>query len=80
MSTDVNTPKSSAKRKKMDLTTDCRIKINTVSEAKLQLLKLQKDSVQLDIELKKQQIQQSNEIHELKVQQLKLEISKLKHL
>lgn len=72
------------KRKKTDLTNDCRIKINALSVVKMELIKLQQQNQILDLKLKQEEhdlkISHMKETHALKMQLLKLEIAKLKGL
>lgn len=74
-------------KKKSRLTQDCRVKINTLSEVKIELITIQKECVIQEMELNKKESElkilqmeedqaMKREKHELEIQILKNQISK----
>lgn len=69
-------------KSKNKLTEDCRTKINVLSEAKLELVHLQIEALSQEMNFKKiehkQRIDNNQAEHELKSQQLRLQVQLLK--
>lgn len=68
-------------KKKTTLTSDCRIKINVLSEAKLELINIQKESLKKDMLIKGKEhdlkMEQEKEEHDIKMKKHKIELELL---
>ncbi|KAG5862210.1 hypothetical protein JTB14_022767 [Gonioctena quinquepunctata] len=71
-------PSISGMKKKTALTTDCRIKINVLSEAKLELINIQKECLKRELIIKDKEhalkMEHNKEEHEIKMKKHKIEL------
>lgn len=75
-------PKEVKKMKKTELTADCRVKINSLSEAKIQLINLQKQMLEEEMNLKRTEYETKiiimKEEHKWNIEKQKCELEILK--